>query len=65
MTAKESFPPSRFSLVCWKFHPSKPYFLVTGFTLMLTALKTSSMDNNLVEYLLQKEDIIPRQNILH
>lgn len=32
MTAEEPFPLSRF-LMCWKFHPSKPYFLVNSFTL--------------------------------
>lgn len=64
MTAEEFFPLSLFPLLCWKFHPSKSYFLVTGFTLMPASLRTSSMDNHLIKYLLQKKDTIPRQNVL-
>lgn len=54
MTAEVFFPLSHFSLVCWNFHPSKPYFLVPGFTLTPIPLKTSFTDNNPIEYLLQK-----------
>lgn len=59
MTAEVFFLLSHFSLVCWNFHPSKPYFLVPGFTLTPVPLKNS------IEYPLQKEDTIPKQNVLH
>lgn len=67
MTADELFSVSILSCVLcagMKFHSSKPYFLVTGFTLIPIPMKTCSMNDNLIEYL-QKEDIIPRQNLPH